>query len=111
MFYSCFFVIVVVFVSRRNGFGELIEDQYGTYPPKKRIPKVPLDLDDEPVIAKKSKRQPVEKCHICWIKIKHGMATHRLDGICMHSPVLHETCLSLWLIRNPSCPVCRANCN
>ncbi|KAF9459700.1 hypothetical protein BDZ94DRAFT_1002213 [Collybia nuda] len=47
----------------------------------------------------------VDKCGICHVQFK-GNEMARLGSLCRHA--FHDKCLSRWLVRSRTCPMCRA---
>ncbi|KAI3771595.1 hypothetical protein L6452_02761 [Arctium lappa] len=50
-----------------------------------------------------SRATPMEVCPICLHQLDHFEPTTSL--ICQH--FFHASCLSMWVIVNPTCPMCR----
>lgn len=47
----------------------------------------------------------VDRCGICLSQFKEGESAALASSTCRH--VFHERCLTRWLARNQTCPLCR----
>lgn len=49
----------------------------------------------------------LDKCSICWLDYKHGDAL--MEFTCSAGHIFHVSCLSMWLEKSLTCPLCRTS--